>query len=290
MGKVPRVVDGEGEMDTVTSVIVESPSAVSVPTRRADAEAARPSDPADPCGGARPCLHQHPPATPIAFFAGRRKLLVTIATLFAFFATAAAIANAWLLRRWDVPLQRFVEENRTGALDTFFLTMSRFGSTFVVLAIGGALTLLTWRRCRAVAIAVAAATLARPLLEFTVKAVVGRDRPDFERMVAGNGPSFPSGHVMAAIALWGLLPLVVGLFTRNRVLWWISAFTSGFMIVTIAASRVYLGVHWPSDIFAGLLLGTLFLIGVEFVLGRAHDLSGCGAAQRTEASARARAR
>jgi undecaprenyl-diphosphatase len=277
-------------MDTVTSVIVESPSARSVPARVAEPEGPGPSTPADPCGGARPCLHQHPPLTPMGFFSSRRKLLITVAAAFGFFALAATIANAWLLRRWDVPIQRFVEDNRNGALDTFFLTISRFGSTVVVLAIGGALTLLTWRRCRAVAIAVAVATVARPLLEFTVKALVGRDRPDFERMVAGNGPSFPSGHVMAAIALWGLLPLVVGLFTRNRVLWWISAFTSGFMIVTIAASRVYLGVHWPSDIFAGLLLGTLFLIGIEMVLGRAHDVSGCGAAQRSEVGARVRAR
>jgi len=269
-------------MEPVTSVLVEPTAAVARPVPHSAANTA-------PGEGHKPCLHENPPFTPWVFFQARRKLLLAIGAGFAFFAAAAAIANAWLLRRWDVPIQRFVEDNRTGALDMFFLTMSRFGSTLVVLSLGAALILLTWRRCRAVSIAIAVATLARPAIEFVIKAGVGRDRPDFERMVAGNGPSFPSGHVMAAIALWGLLPLVVGLFTRNRILWWISAFTSGFMIVSIAASRVYLGVHWPSDIFAGLLLGTFFLLGIELVLSRAHAIGGCAAARRREVSAPTRA-
>jgi undecaprenyl-diphosphatase len=277
-------------MEAVTSVLVEPASHRSGPVPDGEATTATATPTASvPCPDARPCLHRHPPLTPLGFFRARRRLLVAIGVGFAFFALSAAIANAWLLRRWDVPIQRFVEDNRSDWLDTFFLTVSRFGSTVVVLALGAALTLLTWRRCRAVAIAIAIATVARPLLEFTVKVLVGRDRPDFERMVAGNGPSFPSGHVMAAIALWGLLPLVVGLFTRNRALWWASAGVSGFMIVTIAMSRVYLGVHWPSDIFAGLLLGTFFLLGIEYVVVRAHALSGCGAVRRTADGGRARA-
>ena len=48
-----------------------------------------------------------------------------------------------------------------------------------------------------------------------IKAIVDRDRPDLERLVNGTGPSFPSGHVMAAAALWGLVPLVVTLYTRE---------------------------------------------------------------------------
>jgi undecaprenyl-diphosphatase len=197
--------------------------------------------------------------------------------LFAFLGVAAAIHNAWLPLRWDEPIQRFVVAHRTEHLDTFFLTVSRFGSTVVVLATGAFLTLLTWGRCRAVSVAILAATLGRPVVEFVLKALVGRDRPDLERMVNGHGPSFPSGHVMASVALWGLLPLVVGLFTRNRVLWWASAVFSGLLILSIAASRVYLGVHWFSDVLGGLLLGSFFLLAIEAVLGYVHRINGCGA-------------
>ena len=49
-------------------------------------------------------------------------------------------------------------------------------------------------------------------------------------------------------------------------IWWTSVVISGIVIVLVAASRVYLGVHWFSDAVAGLLLGSFFLLGVEALL------------------------
>jgi undecaprenyl-diphosphatase len=233
-------------------------------------------EPAPPPAASDCCLHHHPPATPAAFYRERRGLLVGLAVVFVGLAMAGAIASGRLLLTWDEPIQRFVEEHRNGLFDVYFRTASRFGSTLSVLALGGFLAALTWRRCRAVAYAVLFATLARPVLEFTLKSVVDRDRPNFERLVDGTGPSFPSGHVMAAVALWGLLPLVVGLYTRSRAIWWASVIVAGVMIVSIAASRVYLGVHWFSDVTAGLVLGSFFLLAVEQVLVAAHRRRGCG--------------
>ena len=126
-----------------------------------------------------------------------------------------------------------------------------------VLTLGTLLAAASWRRCRAVGVVVLVAMLARPLLEFTLKDVVGRDRPDLERLVNGIGHSFPSGHVMAAVALWGLVPLVVTLYTRDRRIWWASVVASATLIVAIGASRTYLGVHWFSDVVGGLIVGRL---------------------------------
>jgi undecaprenyl-diphosphatase len=223
----------------------------------------------------RPSLHSHPPATPSSFYNGRRRLLVAAGVTFAVLAVAAALHGAWLPLRWDLPIQRFVEAHRTNSLDSLFLTVSRLGSTLVVVAASAVLVFLTWSRCRAVSIAIVAAALTRPLLEFVLKALVGRARPDLGRMVIGEGFSFPSGHVLAAIALYGLVPAVVGLFTRSRLLWWASASASGVVIVAIAASRVYLGVHWTTDVLGSLLLGSFFLLGVEAVLAYVHRVGGC---------------
>jgi membrane-associated phospholipid phosphatase len=224
--------------------------------------------------GPVPCLHLNPPSTPSAFFASRPRLLVGIVTTFGFLGIAAATANAWLLMQWDKPFQRLIESNRTDEWDMVFRLASRLGSTIVVLTLGPVLAILSWRRCRAVSIALVVATFARPALEFTLKEIVGRDRPNLHQLVDGSGPSFPSGHPLAAVALWGLLPVVVGLFTR-RALWWSSIAVSGTMILVISASRVYLGVHWLSDVIAGLLVGALFLLGVEWVMHRAHTMPRC---------------
>src|SRR5690606_29400762 len=97
---------------------------------------------------------------------------------------------------------------------------------------------VAWRRCRAVGTAVLVATVSRPVVEFTVKALVDRERPDFERLVAGNGPSFPSGHVMAAVALWGRMPVVVSVYTHRQAVWCGSVAVAAGLVAGIAASRV----------------------------------------------------
>jgi undecaprenyl-diphosphatase len=224
---------------------------------------------------AAPRLHCHPPATPSTFYANRRPLLVGLGFLFVALAATAAIAGGWVALRWDLPIARFVTAHRGDDLDTFFRAVSRAGSTIVVLSLSALLAVVTWSRCRAVAITMAAAALARPLLEFVLKDAVGRARPDLSQLVVGTGPSFPSGHVMAAVALYGLLPLVVGLFTRSLRWWWASVAVSGILIALIAASRVYLGVHWFSDVVGSLLLGSFFLLAVDSVHRALHVDHAC---------------
>jgi undecaprenyl-diphosphatase len=225
-------------------------------------------------------VHFDPPLTPASALLPRRRLMIALGVLLGVLAIAAAVANGQLLLTWDEPIQYRVESNRTSLLDEFFLAVSFLGSTITVLTLGTVATLLTWRRCRAVALAVAFATFSRPLIEFVLKATVGRDRPNLERLVNGTGPSFPSGHVMAAVALWGLLPVIVALYTRRRALWWASVAVSATLIVGIAASRVYLGVHWFSDVTGGLVVGAFFLLGVEAVFHRAHSRYPCELKQR----------
>jgi undecaprenyl-diphosphatase len=220
------------------------------------------------------CLHCEPPLTPARFVAGRR-LRTGLAVVFVALAIAAFVDNGAVLLTWDEPIQRAVESRRTAAADGIFRAISFLGSTRAVLFLACVLAALAWRRCRAVGVVVVLAMLSRPLLEFTLKASVGRDRPDMARLVAGNGPSFPSGHVMAAVALWGLVPLVAALYTRDRRVWWATVAGSGALILAIGASRMYLGVHWFSDVVGGLIVGAFFLVGVEWVLVRNHRQDPC---------------
>ncbi|MGH9032979.1 MAG: phosphatase PAP2 family protein, partial [Acidimicrobiia bacterium] len=119
------------------------------------------------------------------------------------------------------------------------------------------------------------ATLARPLFEFVLKASVGRERPDLDRLVGADGPSFPSGHPLAAIALWGLVPPVVALATNRRFWWWVATAVSATAIVLVAASRVYMGVHWFSDAVASLVFGAVFLLVVERLVDVGHKRYAC---------------
>lgn len=93
-----------------------------------------------------------------------------------------------------------------------------------------------------------------------LKLLFARPRPAvFPPLVSESSYSFPSGHAVAAVALYGLLAVL--LWRRGRYGW---AIFSGAWVVVVALSRVYLGVHYPSDVLASLAHGTLWLIVVLF--------------------------
>ena len=189
-----------------------------------------------------------------------------------------AVGAAFDLLFWDEPITRALVDLRTPTLDHVARRVSWFGSTKVVFALAAVLALASWRRCPRLALAIVIIALARPLTEHLLKELVGRERPQGDQLVPGRGPSFPSGHPLATAASWGLVPLVVGLYTARRAVWWTSAVIVWALAVTVAASRVWLGVHWTSDVVASLLLASLGVLAAERFIDVMHGPE-CGAAR-----------
>jgi membrane-associated phospholipid phosphatase len=211
----------------------------------------------------------HPPMTLARVRARAGWLLPIVVGIFVALAVGARFG--WL--GWDQPITDAVVDARSGDRDDLALAISRFGSTPIVLTVSAVLAAVAWRRCPRLAVAIVVIALARPLTEFVVKELVARDRPAGDRLVRGRGPSFPSGHPYAAAASWGMAPLVVALYTRRRSLWWATAVTVWALAVGVAATRVWLGVHWASDAFAGLLLAVIGVAVVERVIGTCRPCS-----------------
>lgn len=102
-----------------------------------------------------------------------------------------------------------------------------------------------------------------------------RDRPDIiaDGLAAPSLHSFPSGHVVVAMTMYGL---IFYLWARASHSWLERIIAIGFGVVwigLIALSRLALGAHWPSDVIAGLILGSLWLITVITALERATALT-----------------
>lgn len=171
---------------------------------------------------------------------------------------------------WDEAITRWLVDLRTPELNAVVRRISFLGSTKVVLAVAAVAALIAARRCPRLALAIVIVALARPLAEFALKELISRPRPDGNRMVNGTGYSFPSGHPLAIAASWGLLPPVIALYTRRRALWWASAVFVWILAVAVAFSRVWLGVHWASDVVAALALTVLGVAGAEWLLLRLH--------------------
>ena len=97
------------------------------------------------------------------------------------------------------------------------------------------------------------------VLNTLLKILIGRPRPTghlVDVFQASTGNSFPSGHVMAYLAFWGLLfSFGIILFTGKR--WWriLLLVVSALFIVLIGPARIYLGDHWASDVLGSYLIG-----------------------------------
>ncbi|UTW06559.1 bifunctional DedA family/phosphatase PAP2 family protein [Pseudomonas benzenivorans] len=157
------------------------------------------------------------------------------------------------LGQLDQGLLALLQEQRGASLDELMVLVTRLGDFATQLATGLLLCLLLllarqWRP----ALLAGTALLATALANSALKNLFARHRPDVLLEPLGSF-SFPSGHSSAAFALFLLLGILAGRGqpARLRLAWLLLA---GLPALAIALSRVYLGVHWPSDIIAGALL------------------------------------
>lgn len=98
------------------------------------------------------------------------------------------------------------------------------------------------------------------ILNFGIKNIVRRTRPEGFRIIEESGYSFPSGHSMVSMAFYGLLIYLIYKKVDNKYLKNCLIFLLSIIILLIGLSRIYLGVHYTSDVLAGFLLGISYLI------------------------------
>lgn len=115
---------------------------------------------------------------------------------------------------------------------------------------------LWWRGARLLALWVAAASLLGSLLSQGMKAAVDRERPRWPDPVdSAHFSAFPSGHAMTAVVSCGLLLWLLRLYGAGPALWAVAVAVAVVSAIGVAVTRVYLGVHWLTDVVGGGLLG-----------------------------------
>lgn len=98
------------------------------------------------------------------------------------------------------------------------------------------------------------------ILNQLLKRLLQRPRPTEFRIIEENGYSFPSGHSMVSMAFYGYLIYLIYRFVKNKYLKWISIVLLSLLICLIGISRIYLGVHYTSDVLGGFLISISYLV------------------------------
>ncbi|MGC6767412.1 phosphatase PAP2 family protein [Enterococcus sp. LJL128] len=148
------------------------------------------------------------------------------------------------------------------ALNQFFIWYTKLANPLTV-AVLAVLTsgVLFLKKYYAEAIWLFANTaFAAGVLNPLVKLLFMRERPTLEHLVIEHSSSFPSGHSTGSVLLYGTIILLLPLFIEKKMLCRILQVILGIIILFIGISRVYLGVHFPSDILGGFSFGLFWLL------------------------------
>lgn len=192
------------------------------------------------------------------------RLLLTwlvCALLIGSFAFVATAIHLHTITGFDDAVIHAVQGMEAPWLTAVMKTFTHIGSTAAVglLAAVGLIWLLLIRH-RAQAFLFASVLAGTGIFNQLLKFIFQRERPDFHRLVEIGGYSFPSGHTMMAFSLYTILAYIIW---RNLKTLWSRVLViaaAAFMIFMIAVSRIYLGVHYPSDIVGGAIASALWLI------------------------------
>jgi len=165
------------------------------------------------------------------------------------------------LTTFDEKVTEFVVGFRSEGLTRYLTFVTHLGDRYAYVAV--TVLLAAWfffryRSWKFVLQSIGVLLLAS-LSNVILKQVIHRERPSLEHLVTVNTLSYPSGHSMSAMAFYGFLIYLCLRYQMPRSLRFLSIFFLSLLILSIGVSRVYLGVHYPSDVSAGWIGGLIWV-------------------------------
>lgn len=171
---------------------------------------------------------------------------------------------------FDTTIYNFIMKIRSDFFDTYFTYITKFGNTlFIVVFVS--IFMLLYRKKEGLLLAVSAFDSA--FLTLVLKQIFLRSRPENLRLIEQGGYSFPSGHAMISVCVYGYLLYLVLTKIKDKLLRRCLTCLLVLLILSIGISRIYVGVHYPTDVIAGYLLGTIEVILLTEVL-RLYKIRG----------------
>ena len=162
----------------------------------------------------------------------------------------------------DNAILRTVAKTRTPWLTSAAVDVTALGSiTLVILFSAFALLVLVVLRDRMGALQLLAASAGAGVLTSVTKSFVDRIRPpEAQQLIVVSGFSYPSGHSASASALYLTIAIIAGRYVRHAGARAVIFLAVSMVLIMVGASRVYLGVHYPTDVVSGISLGSAWAL------------------------------
>ena len=153
------------------------------------------------------------------------------------------IVSDFLISDFATPIAKFI---------------TNFGGAIFLIVLTIALIILI--KNKKIGLSIFANLVVVAVLNQVLKRILQRPRPTEYRIIEETGYSFPSGHSMISMAFYGYLIYLIYKYAKNKYIKWISIVLLSILICAIGISRIYLGVHYTSDVLGGFLISISYLI------------------------------
>ena len=192
------------------------------------------------------------------FIVKNLKWIVLFICLIGFLALAEDVFNKEIMNG-DIVGYKLVS---TFLISDFATPIAKFITNFggAIILIGLAFTLFIFIKNKKIGVSIISNLAIITLLNQLLKRIVQRPRPTEYRIIEETGYSFPSGHSMVSMAFYGYLIYLIYKYVKNKYLKWISIILLSILICSIGISRIYLGVHYTSDVLGGFFISISYLI------------------------------
>jgi undecaprenyl-diphosphatase len=189
-------------------------------------------------------------------------LLVSTAALLVFIKLAINISE---LQKLDDLVSNFVYSVRSPLLTEIMFFLSYLGQELLYVFLGILLLLLLkFRKWNEVIILITVA-ISGGIINIIIKEVISRDRPTTDPLFQELFHSFPSFHAMNSFIFYSFCVFLIYKFTRNRMYTFSSFFIGSLIVLGVGSSRIYLGVHYFSDVIAGYVIGLGWVTAVVVI-------------------------
>lgn len=164
------------------------------------------------------------------------------------------------LLRFDTDISRYIYAFRTPFLTQIFFFVSQLGAELILTLSTLIVIFFSWKKHKTESLLFSIMLVFGALLNLLLKDIFQRPRPTLDPLFTLSSYSFPSGHAMNSFVFYATLSYFFYHFTRNKRFSLIVACLAGLLVLLIGVSRIYLGVHYPSDVLAGYLAGLLWFV------------------------------
>jgi undecaprenyl-diphosphatase len=165
---------------------------------------------------------------------------------------------------FDESIRASIVQTATSAITEAMRVITRLGSTIVLTAVGTiALIIFVFLRRKREIVIFLIAMAGQILLHYSLKASFQRPRPEplFDYPI-GESYSFPSGHALASFCVYGILAWLITRRMKGSALKYSIWLIAGVLILLIGFSRIYIGVHYATDVFAGYMAALIWTLAV----------------------------